>query len=121
MRVPRWLLWVAFIGAVAVQLYGLYAPDAPGPDAGIPHFDKVGHFSIFAAVAVTGTWLCFSSWWLGLALVIHAGASEVLQTAFLPHRAGDPADFVTDLIGIAVGLWVGHLTRRMVAPRTSDC
>lgn len=115
LNLPRWLLWALFFGAVVAQMYGLYAPDMPVQDASIPNFDKIGHFTIFAAVAVTGSWLRFSPWWLGGILVTHAALSEVIQSLLLPHRSGDPWDFATDIIGTAIGLACGIYTARFVA------
>ena len=45
--------------------------------------------------------------WLLVALVSNAVVSELVQHFVLPQRSGDPLDSLADLIGVAVGAWVG--------------
>jgi len=107
--------------AVAVQLWGLYRPTAPGT-AWFPGADKVQHAVGFALpviliavayalrrraegrrprirVLVAVAWV----------FVAHAVVSELIQHAFYAHRDGDPLDVLADWSGIAVGallIWV---------------
>lgn len=109
--------------ALAVQLIGLYSPSQPGPQSQLP-LDKIAHFTMFAAVAVTALGVGWPARWVGPLLAAHAGLSEVVQAQLLPNRAGDPGDVVADLIGTAVGLLLGWAvsgrSRRGDEPRLPD-
>lgn len=39
-----------------------------------------------------------------LAIILFAGASEVIQEQWIPGRGGDFADFIADFLGIVVGV-----------------
>jgi len=111
--------------AVAVQLWGLYRPTAPGT-AWFAGADKVQHAIGFALpviliavayalrrradgrppklrVLVTVAWV----------FVAHAVVSELIQDRVHVHRQGDPLDVLADWSGIVVGgmvLWLlGYL------------
>ncbi|TQL62128.1 hypothetical protein FB461_1765 [Rarobacter faecitabidus] len=108
--------WILFVCAGIVQLIALYSPSGPSAGAGIPHLDKAGHFAMFAAVALTAGWLGFRPWLIAAALLINAAISEIWQGLFLPHRSGDPVDFLADAAGIAAGL---ALARWTISPSRS--
>ncbi|MEU8222127.1 VanZ family protein [Kribbella sp. NPDC048915] len=111
-RVRIWVWRIAFVAAVALQLYGVYAPQEAGPNVGLPQIDKVAHLFLFAAVAFTGTKAGVPVRWLLGALVAHAAVSELVQHWFLPRRDGDPFDSLADLAGVALGGWMGWWTAR---------
>lgn len=112
------MLWGLFAAAVIVQCVSLYSPSGPPqPTGAIPHLDKVGHFAIFAAVALTARWLGFAPWLIGVVLGVHAGLSEIIQAWFLADRTGDVTDLIADAIGIAVGIWLGRFPRSWAAAR----
>lgn len=93
-----------FAAAVLVHLLVLYAPAAPGP-GGLPEgTDKVTHLVVFALVAWTGRRVGLSAYVLAVALVAHAGLSEVVQATWLPGRSGDPVDVLANLAGTVLGL-----------------
>jgi VanZ family protein len=107
-RVGVWLWRIAFVAAVALQLYGVYAPREAGPHVGIPQVDKVAHFFLFALVAFLGLKVGVPACWLLGALVANAIVSELVQYWLLPQRDGDPFDALADLTGVAIGAWLGN-------------
>lgn len=115
-RAPLSLLaWVAFVGACALNLYGIYAPSQPGP-ALFTGADKVFHLVSFALVMGTGMLAGIRARWLALALIAHAVVSELIQHLLLPNRSGDPLDVLADATGIALG-W---LTARALLRRRRE-
>ena len=111
-RVRVWAWRIAFVAAVALQLYGVYAPREAGPHVGIPQIDKVAHCFLFAAVAFTGLKVGVPARWLLGALVANAVLSEVVQHWLLPQRDGDPFDALADLAGVALGAWAASWANR---------
>ena len=107
-----WLWRIAFVAAVALQLYGVYAPREAGPHVGIPQIDKVAHCFLFAAVAFTGLKVGLPARWLLGALAANAIVSELVQHWLLPQRDGDPLDALADLVGVAIGAWIGFWANR---------
>ena len=105
-RVTVWAWRIAFVAAVALQLYGVYAPREAGPHVGIPQIDKVAHFFLFAAVAFRGLKVGVPARWLLGALVANAIVSEIIQHYLLPQRDGSPFDALADLAGVAFGAWL---------------
>jgi VanZ family protein len=105
--VKVWAWRVAFVAAVALQLYGVYAPREAGPHVGIPQVDKLAHCFLFAAVAFLGLKVRIPARWLLGALVANAIVSELVQYRLLPQRDGDPLDALADLTGVALGAWLG--------------
>jgi VanZ family protein len=101
---------------VVVQLFVLYVPAVPGGDPPA-YADKVVHLAVFAAGAWTGHRARIGSYALGVALVAHAVASELLQMTLLPGRSGDPLDVLADVVGVVVGLVVArHWPRATMDP-----
>lgn len=111
--------WIVFVLACAANLYGLYAPSQPGPSALMfPGFDKVAHLLSFALVMAAGVVVGLRPVVLAGVLLVHAGASEVIQHLWLADRTGDPVDVLADVTGIALGWWVGRaVSRRRAAAR----
>ncbi|WP_328997489.1 VanZ family protein [Kribbella sp. NBC_00709] len=107
-----WLWRIAFVAAVALQLYGVYSPREAGPHVGIPQIDKVAHCFLFAAVAFTGLKVGVPARWLLGALAANAIVSELVQHWLLPQRDGDPFDVLADLAGVALGAWIGFRANR---------
>ena len=113
-----WLWRIAFVAAVALQLYGVYSPREAGPHIGIPQIDKVAHCFLFAAVAFTGLKVGVPARWLLGALAANAIVSELVQHWLLPQRDGDPFDVLADLAGVALGAWIATKTHRRANRRT---
>ncbi|MFI5695722.1 VanZ family protein [Kribbella sp. NPDC051586] len=113
-----WLWRIAFVAAVALQLYGVYSPREAGPHIGFPQIDKIAHCFLFAAVAFTGLKVGIPARWLLGALAANAVVSELVQHWLLPQRDGDPLDALADLVGVALGTWIGLRTRSRANRRT---
>jgi VanZ family protein len=93
----------------------VYWPTEPAPTGGIPNIDKVGHFAIFALVAVTGRWAGIRLRWLAPLLVVQAIGSEIIQGTLESNgRDGSAFDAMADIIGAVVGLagWEFVVRRR---------
>lgn len=117
-QASTWGWRIAFVAAVALQLYGVYAPREAGPNVGIPQIDKVAHCLLFGAVAFTGLKAGVPARWLLGTLAANAVVSELVQHWFLPQRDGDPFDALADLTGVALGAWLATLRRPRVPRRT---
>lgn len=113
-RVQR-AAWAAFVLAIAVQLVVLYWPSPPG-GPGIPSLDRLVHVTVFLMPALLGVVAGIRPLWLGIALVAHAVASELVQQFALAERSGDIWDAVADLVGVAIGLRLGVVLRRRLLP-----
>lgn len=97
-----------FAIAIIVNLVLLYWPRVDTPGTGVPHLDKLAHVAAFAAVAWSGRRAGCSRRWLVPVLAVHGIVSELVQHLLLPGRAGDPADVVADVIGVAAGMLLGR-------------
>ncbi|HWD83102.1 MAG TPA: VanZ family protein [Kribbella sp.] len=117
-RTGIWVWRIAFVAAVALQLYGVYAPREAGPNLGIPQIDKFAHCFLFGAVAFTGLKVGLPARWLLGALAANAVVSELVQHWFLPQRDGDPFDALADLTGVALGAWLATVKRSRLPRRT---
>ncbi len=105
----RWRVALAVL--VAVHLAVLYAPDTGGAPT-FPGIDKVVHLATFGSVTLAGLRAGLAArWWLPV-VAGHAVLSELVQHWVLPHRSGDPADVVADLLGVAAGVLAGWLLER---------
>ncbi len=109
---------LAFAVLLLVQFWALYAPRAPSVDTGLP-LDKAVHFTLFATVTWLGLRAGIPGRWVAAAMVLQAAASEVVQNYLLPQRGGDIWDVAADVLGIAVGLWVGRNQSRTVQGGTA--
>lgn len=103
MRTPVRRARAALVVAVAVQLLVLYWPRAVGGPETIAHLDKAVHALVFGAVALAGLRAGLPVRPLAVALIAHAGVSEVIQGLLLDQRGGDPWDVVADVTGTALG------------------
>ncbi len=101
------------MAAVVVQLLALYLPRVPVPGGdSLLGSDKAVHVLLFAAVMLTGVLAGVPARWLALALVAHAGISELVQHLLLPTRSGDVLDLVADVAGIAIGWYLATMLAR---------
>ena len=101
----------AFALAVLVSLAVLFSPGSEVPSAP-PGVDKVVHFSLFAALALTGRWAGVRRGVLATVLVLYAAVSEVLQAVLPIQRDGTPGDWVADVLGVLLGLLVWAAVER---------
>ncbi len=95
-----------FGGVLLASLVVLFAPTAGGPQP-FPYADKVVHLLLFAALAWSGRRAGVPVATLGVALVVYAVLSEVIQATLLPQRSGDWTDLAADLVGVVAGLLAG--------------
>jgi VanZ family protein len=107
-----WLWRAGFVLACVIHLYGLYSPRQAGPDLAIPYADKVAHLLLFGSVAFLGLRVGLPARWLLSVLAANAVVSELVQYFLLPHRSGDPFDSLADLVGVALGAWLGFRVLR---------
>lgn len=78
-----------------------------GSDVGgvqlVAGWDKVAHFLAYglggALAAAAGRWSGRGWGWPGLAFVALVAATDELRQARIPHRTGDPMDWVADALG----------------------
>ncbi|GEM_PF-1597996 len=112
LRHASWLLPLVWMGLVFYSLTTQVDIDHDAPWV-FPHFDKVVHFGIFAVLA----WLWVpplrgsAQWSRGVSLILafllsgaYGGFLEYLQST-LPHRHGNWADVIANLIGAAT-VWL---------------
>ena len=98
----------SFAVAVLVSLAVLFAPPSDVP-SGPPGVDKLVHFALFAALAVTGRWAGIGRGVLAGLLVLYAAGSELLQGTELVDRDASIGDLVADSAGVVAGLLVWRL------------
>jgi VanZ family protein len=93
----------AFAIAVLVSLAVLFAPagNVPEAPAGV---DKLVHALVFSSLAVTGRWAGIGAPVLAALLITYAVVSEVVQALSPLQRSGSLADWLADLLGVALGL-----------------
>ena len=115
---PRPLTAALFALSLAAHLLALYLPgdDVPDPAFEVPGLDKLVHVAAFGVPALLAV-LLVRRLWPALVLLIHAPVSESLQTALANGRSGDPADVVADVVGVALGAWLGLVLARRGRPR----
>jgi len=89
----------------------LFSP-ATDPPSGFAVNDKVVHFLLFTALAMTGRLAGVSAVLLVISLAAYAGISEVLQAALPIDRDGNASDAVADVLGVATGLVVVAVATR---------
>jgi VanZ family protein len=115
----RWLSRLGLVagGVAAVAIAYLTLAPVPVPYQGrVVGVDKIFHALAFAAlvfpVVATGAhrWV----WAVPLAIAF-GGAIEIVQ----PHvgRSGMVADFLADVLGVAVGAWLGYRVHRWLHAR----
>lgn len=96
------LKWV-LAAAVTLNLVALFAPASGGVGL-LPGSDKLVHVLLFAAVAWPAVRLGLPWPLVAGVLSVHAVGSEIIQHHLIPGRAGDPADVLADLAGVALGV-----------------
>jgi VanZ family protein len=98
----------AFAVAVLISLAVLFAPPSDVPSSP-PGVDKIVHFSLFAALALTGRWAGVRRGVLAGLLVLYAAVSELLQGTDLVDRDASVGDLVADSAGVVAGLLLWRL------------
>lgn len=75
----------------------------------IPHFDKIIHFGLFFILGLTIRGLQSEKnheLVINLFMVFYAMIIEVIQHNFVPNRSGDVFDFIFDVLGLLVGVFM---------------
>lgn len=121
------LLLLAVVGNI-----GFYVPEVPAAPGGaeIPGLDKLFHAGVFAltvwalgrvlappaALSPSGRPRRFPIGWVVLGCLVHAVVIELVQGALLAGRSASVADVAADAVGIAVGVGLWALERRLRGP-----
>ena len=100
------LFKLTLVLAIIVVSYLVFS--RPSYSQSIPNLDKVGHIGSFFSLSYL-TYLAFRPrWWLlTLSMAGYGTLIEVVQSR-LPYRSADIADFVADMVGVALfysSLW----------------
>lgn len=109
----RWrlLFWGC---AAAVLVLSLLPPSQPLPTTG---WDKANHMLAFAVLGVLGRRAYAGRGWaVLLGLVAYGGLIELLQGQ-TGYREADWLDLLADSVGLAAGMALDWLVRRLSAPR----
>ena len=109
-RTTRHVGRVAFGLVVLLSLVVLFMP-GDGVPTGLPINDKVVHGTLFAALALTGSWAGLVRLPLAGGLLVYAGVSEVLQAVLPIGRDGTVGDWLADAAGVLVGLALATVLR----------
>ncbi len=110
----RWIVWFAYTPAWTIALL-VPRPIEVRPDQvllwwSLFLFSKAVHVSAYALWSLMTCWLRTTlpiRLVLVLVMVLHAGASEYLQVLMNIGRHGSLRDVALDLVGIALGIFVG--------------
>jgi VanZ family protein len=107
----RLLFWGC---AAAVLVLSLMPPSQPLPTTG---WDKANHMLAFAVLGLLGRRsYAARGWAVWLGLVAYGGLIELLQGQ-TGYREADWLDLLADSIGLAAGMALDWLVRRLSAPR----
>ena len=107
------ICWLALITFLSLASFSDYGP----LDAEIPHLDKAVHFTFYFVATILG---CFflrersrgslprtrAFIYIGIFLAIYGTVIEVLQLKMTEDRSGEFLDFLANLSGILLALWM---------------
>ena len=94
---------VLLLVLLAVVSWLAFSPaPPPGLDTG---WDKLNHFSAFAALTVTGCVAFARRWRVAAWLLAYGVLIECVQSQ-IPSRRAEAADVLADAVGIVIGLTV---------------
>ena len=108
-----WLLLSFGLAATIAALTLMPQASMPVGPQGI---DKLYHVAAFAAL-VFPTALLRPQWCLhaGCLTILYGGMIEVIQPSF--GRSSSVSDFLADIVGVATGILIGRLARRILVKR----
>ncbi len=120
---PRGVRVAVLAAVTVVHLLVLYVPRTPSVSTSGLRLDLLVHAAVFAALALAAVWVRWR--WLtptlvAVLLVVEAVVSEAVQALWLPQRSGDVTDLAADLLGAALGLWLGVRAGRSREPGESS-
>jgi hypothetical protein len=104
--------------AMALAAYLLIAPRV-GPPPVIPFQDLLFHAVVFAALTGPAVLVLprrYVGFWLAHMIALGAGI-EIVQGLGNTERSGSVLDFLADLAGIFVALWLGRAIRSRIEAR----
>ena len=101
-----------FAAVVLVSVGVLFTPASGVPVIALPGVDKVVHAVLFLCLAVSGRWAGGRRAPLGLALLVYAAFSEVVQGLAGLGRTASVADCLADVGGLLLGLLLWELAVR---------
>lgn len=124
-RLGAWLpplFWMAVIFCVSS------VPGSDLPDVGIPHFDKAAHFAEFLVLGMLVFRAYAGSFPPGdrgavvasISLAAAYAAFDEWHQRFVPGRSVDLTDFLADVAGIIVGVFLYRSIMRKERARGSD-
>lgn len=87
--------------------------------AGFPHMDKIIHAALFVMLTAFGYW-AYSTHrlWLYAGLITYGGATELLQGAFTMSRFASIYDWIADIVGILLCVFVIKMMKTRTIPKT---
>lgn len=113
----KYLFTLLVIAAILYLSLAKMSPDVDAPK--IPHADKIVHVLMYFGVMLA---FYFDLWrqglprlvlrsrlWGGmLAFALFGGLVELLQMYCTTYRSGDWWDWVADILGVVLGVWLGR-------------
>lgn len=125
------LRWVAVVTWMGLIFYLSSQPRLPRviPPGFPPIQDIIGHFTVYAVLAVLLWWVLRGAgvrhpFFWALASAVLYGASDEFHQNFVPNRNPDVFDLATDFAGAATALLIVRWLRaraRFAAPAKPDC
>ena len=115
LRLASPLSRLVFAGLILLICWLAFSPHPP--QSANLGWDKANHASAFMTLMLCAAW----AWpqrllWAVPGLVAYGGFIEIVQS-FIPERDGEWLDLFADSVGIAIGLALVHLARRLLHRR----
>jgi VanZ family protein len=114
-RLPKLGLLASAFLAVVIAVLTLWPAPEPG-EGRIFSIDKLYHFVAWAALVFPAIATGPRRWaWVVPAAIVFGGAIELIQP--FVNRTGLWSDFIADIAGALVGLWLGRKAHRWLKAR----
>lgn len=109
-------VWLVSTLAIAVLIAVLTLTPTPHMPRGDYHWDKLAHMVAFLVLVLptAALWPRVAAW-IGVLAVVYGGAIEVIQP--FTGRSAEFADLLADGIGVALGIILGTMLRRVYMAR----
>lgn len=102
--------WALLIAVAMLLPGGVETPS-------IPHLDKLVHAAVFLVWTAVWRWCTRPPGVVVAFAVLALGCgTELTQLMVIPGRSGDWLDLLADLIGAALGWWLGGMLQRLTNP-----
>ena len=99
LRAMPTIFWAMLIATTILMLIEL-APK----QTGWMHWDKIQHVLVFMMLSLLGAHAYLHRYYLAIALILYGAMIEVLQNMCTITRQASIYDWVTDIVGVYVGL-----------------